>query len=184
LATGISSSPADLEELSRQALRSALTPVRRRSFLRNYLLMLWPSSERLLLELARRLGGEVCAPGTPVTLLSASIRAGVRNFDRRRDRNGYDPRTWAGNIYVHFWQGVMEAAAAVMGCQGHTVCGVWEPARRPFIDWRLEHPGEIVWKWIPVLRPTTEAERLYRLILRDGPQTRVVRALLQVLPDG
>ena len=67
MATGINSSPAGLEELSRLALRSALAPVRRRSFLRTYLLVLWPSSERLLLELARRLGSEVYVPGSQVT---------------------------------------------------------------------------------------------------------------------
>lgn len=184
MATRNNSNPAALEELSRQALRSALTPVRRRSFLRTYLLVLWPSSERLLLELARRLGSEVLAPESPMVLLSMSIRAGISNFDRRRDRSGYDPRTWAANIYVHFWQGVMKEAAPVMGCRGYTAGGVWEPARRPFIDWRLEHPGEIAWECQPVLRPATEAELLYGLILRDEPQTLVVRTLLEVLRDG
>lgn len=175
----------NLESLSRQVLQSALRPVRRRSFIRSYLLVLWPDSERLLLEMARRLGGEVHAPGETVPLLTASLEAGIRKFDRSRKQDGYNPKTWVSNVYLHFWQGAMETAVPVMGFRGHASGSVWDPARQPYLYWRLEHPGEIEWEWRPPARPATEAERLYRLLLcREGSRPWVVREALRRLRDG
>ena len=168
------------EILSRQVLQSALRPVRRRSFLKDYLLVLWPDSERLLLEMARRLGNEVPAPGGTTPLLTASLGEGIKKFDHHRRQDGYHPRTWADNIYLHFWQGALTTAAAVMGYRGHAAGGVWDPERLPFLDWRTEHPGEIEWEYHPVARPATEAERLYLLLLGcAAPRPWVVRELLR-----
>ena len=99
------------ENLSRQVLQSALKPLRRRSFLQSYLLVLWPDSERILLEMARRIGGEVLVPGETTPLLTAGLGAGIKKFDHHRKQDGYNPRTWASNVYLHFWQGTVEAAA-------------------------------------------------------------------------
>lgn len=162
----------------RVLLRTALHPLQHRAFVRRCLLVLWPDSERLLLELARWLGDEVLVPGTTVPLLRASLWAGIYHW--RTLRNGYDPRTWVTNIYLHFWQGAMEMGVMVMGFRGHASGGVWNPARQPFLDWRTEHPGGIEWEYYPVARPATEAERLYRLMLgRDGPKTWVTKEVIR-----
>ena len=147
-----------LENLSRQTLQSALKAVRRRSFLQSYLLVLWPDSERVLLEMARRLGGEVLVPGGTNSLLTASLGAGIKKFDHHRKQDGYNPRTWASNVYLHFWQGAVETAAQVMSFKAHAATGIWNPAELPFLDWRSEHPGEIEWEYRPVVRPATGTE--------------------------
>ncbi|MEW6657351.1 MAG: hypothetical protein AB1424_01695 [Thermodesulfobacteriota bacterium] len=135
--------------------------------------------------MARRVGGEVHAHGASVPLLSASLEWGIRNFDRHRKQDGYDSSTWVSNVYLHFWQGAMEMASLVMGFYGHVAGEVWNPARQPFIDWRVEHPGEITWQFQPVVRPASEAERLFRLLLgREGPRPWVVKEVLRRLRDG
>jgi hypothetical protein len=108
-----------------------------------------------------------------------------KNFDHHRKQDGYNPRTWASNVYLHFWQGAVETAAQVMSFKAHAATGIWNPAELPFLDWRSEHPGEIEWEYRPVARPATEAERLYRLLLgRTSPRPWVVRELLRRLKDG
>jgi hypothetical protein len=175
----------DLENQSRQVLKSALRSVRRRSFFRSYLLLLWPDSERLLLEMARRLGGEVQEPGSATPLLTASLSAGIKKFDHHRKREGYDPTTWVSNVYLHFWQGAIEKAGFSMGIRCHSADGVWNPAHQHFLDWRLQHPGDLSWEYCQVTRPATEAERFYRLLLgREGPRPWVVKEVLRRLGDG
>jgi len=65
-----------------QVMQSALLQSRRSSFVKHYLLMLWPDSEKLLLELARRLGDEISLPREPVSLLADSLAAGAENCYR------------------------------------------------------------------------------------------------------
>lgn len=132
--------------------------------------------------MARRLGGEVREPGSATPLLAASLSAGIKKFDQYRKRVGYDPATWVSNVYLHFWQGAMEVAALSMGIRCHSSDGVWHPARQPFLDWRSEHPGDVSWQYGQVMRPATEAERFYRLILgREGPRPWVVKEVLRRL---
>jgi hypothetical protein len=121
-------------------MQSALLQSRRSSFVKHYLLMLWPDADRLLLELARRLGDEIRLPGRPVSLLADSLAAGAENFYRRKGR--YDSSTWVGNVFLHFCQGVFCRAAAAFSCRVRTAAGAyWEVAEQPFLDWRLENPG-------------------------------------------
>lgn len=166
-------------------MQSALRSVRRRSFIRSYLLLLWPDSERLLLEMARRLGDEVHEPGSTTPLLAACLTAGINKFDQHRKREGYDPATWVSNVYLLFWQGAMEMVALSMGIRCHSADGVWKPARQPFLDWRSEHAGDVTWEYSQVMRPAAEAERFYRLLLgREGPRPWVVKEVLRRLRDS
>lgn len=175
----------NLETLSLQTLQSATKAVKRRSFFRSYLLVLWPNAEGQLLEMARRLGGEVLVPGSTTPLLPAALEAGIKKFDFHRKRDGYDPRTWVANVYLHFWQGTMEAAALAMGFRGHADGAVWNPAHQPFLDWRLEHPGELVWEHRSEVRTAADAERLYRLLVgRKGPRPWVVKEVMRRLANG
>lgn len=155
----------NLENLSREVLQNSLRSVRRRSFFRSYLLLLWPDSERLLLEMARRLGDEVHAPDSATPLLVASLTAGINNFDRHRKRESYNPTTWVSNVYLHFWQGAMEMAGLSMGIRCHSNDDVWNPAHQPFLDWRSKHTGDVTWEYSQVIHPAVEAERFYRLLL-------------------
>lgn len=173
------------ENLSRQVLQSALKSVKRRSFFRSYLLILWPDSEELLLEMARRLGVEILAPGSITPLLTAALAAGIKKFDYHRKRDGYDPRTWVANVYLHFWQGALEMAGRVMGFRGHASGSVWNPAMEPFLDWRSRHPGEISWEIITVANIAAAADHLFNLLYDpQGPRPWVVDELLRRLHGG
>jgi hypothetical protein len=148
-------------------LQSALARSRRGNFVRQYVYLLWPGSKILLLELARRLGDEISLPGEPVSLLAGSLAAGAENFYRRKGY--YDSATWDGHVFVHFYQGVFCRAAAVFGCRVRTAAGgCWEVAQQPFLDWRLENPGEIEVGWQAEVLPTPadgRPGRLCRLVL-------------------
>jgi hypothetical protein len=136
--------------------------------------MLWPGSEGLLLELARRVGDEISLPGEPVSLLAGSLAEGTNNFYRRKGR--YNPATWDQNVFLHYFQGVFSRAAAVFGCRVRASNGgAWEVAERPYLDWRLENPGNIEVSWEDPQSATKGlsgdgdgAGRLCRLVLSDS----------------
>ena len=151
-----------------KVLESALVQSRRTGFVRQYLCLLWPASEGLLLELARCLGDEVSLPSASVSLLAGSLAEGGNNFYRRKGR--YSAATWDQNVFLHFFQGVFCRAAAVFGCRVLTSDGgCWEVEHRPYLDWRLEHPGgiEVSWQSQEALEalPGDQAGRLCRLVL-------------------
>jgi hypothetical protein len=115
---------------------------------KQYIHMLWPGSKVLLLELARRLGDEICLPGEPVSLLAGSLAEGANNFYRLK--GPYNAATWDQNVFLYFYQGVFCRAAAVFGCRVRTGAGeCWEVTQRPYLDWRLENPGGIEVSWEP-----------------------------------
>lgn len=162
---------------------------RRSSFVKQYLYMLWPASEGLLLELARRLGDEVSLPGAPVSLLAGSLAEGAENFYRRKGR--YSAATWDQNVFLHFFQGVFCRAAAVFGCRVRTPDGgCWEVEHRPYLDWRLENSGGIEVSWQPEeawgAPDNGQAGRLCRLILTECnyPPTWALGELLRSLEGG
>ena len=174
----------EIVQLMSQVLESALVRSRRSSFVKQYLYLLWPASEVLLLELARRLGDEISLPGAPVPLLTGSLAEGAENFYRRKGR--YSAATWDQNVFLHFFQGMFCRAAAVFGCQVRTSGGeCWEVEQRPYLDWRLEYPGGIEVSWQREAPPGDRAGELCRLILAGSnyPGTWAVGQLLQSL-DG
>ena len=159
---------------------------RRSSFVKQYLLMLWPGSEGLLLELARRLGNEISLPGEPVSLLAGSLAEGANNFYRRKGR--YNAATWDQNVFQHFFHGAFCRAAAAYACRVRTEAGAcWEVRERPFLDWRLENPGGIEVGWEPETATKgldgDEARRLCHLVMHDSnyPCTWAGRRLLDLL---
>ncbi|MHB9071999.1 MAG: hypothetical protein ACYC6G_00585 [Desulfobaccales bacterium] len=174
----------EIVQVMSRVLESALVRSRRSSFVKQYLYLLWPASEGLLLELARRLGDETSLPGTPVSLLAGSLAEGAENFYRRKGR--YSAATWDQNVFLHFFQGMFCRAAAVFGCQVRTPDGgCWEVEHSPYLDWRLENPGGIEVCWQPEASPGDRAGELCRLVLAgcNYPGTWAVGQLLQLL-DG
>ena len=168
--------------LQSSVLQSAMTRSRRSSFVKQYLLMLWPGAEGLLLELARRLGDEISLPGETVSLLAGSLAEGAHNFYRCKGR--YSASTWDQNIFLHFFQGVFCRAAAVFGCRVQTGSGgCWEVTHRPYLDWRQENPGGIEVSWEPAAAPVAGPEQLCRLVLAECnyPRTWVAGQLMELL---
>jgi len=154
-----------------RVLESAMLRSRRSSFVKQYLYMLWPGSEGLLLELARRVGEEISLPGEPVSLLACSLAEGANNFYRRKGR--YNSATWDQNVFLHYFQGVFCRAAAVFGCRVRASNGgCWELTEQPYLDWRLENPGNIEVSWEPNAAAKgldcDGAGRLCRLVLSDS----------------
>ncbi len=152
--------------------------------MKQYLYVLWPASEGLLLALAQRLGDEISLPGKPVSLLASSVAEGANNFYRRKGR--YSASAWDLNVFLHFYQGAFTRAAAVFGCRVRTPDGsCWESRQEPYLDWRQKHPGGIEVSWQPDTSAGNGAGELCRLILSgcNYPGTWVVEQLLSLL-DG
>lgn len=169
-------------------LASALCRSRRRNFVRHYLFLLWPDSERLLLELARRIGGEVNLPGDRQSLLAACLSAGAGNFYRRKSRR-YHPAAWDQKVFLDFFHGVFRQAAAIYDCRVLTREGAWwEAIYLPYLDWRRRHPGEIEICWQSRDFPVVDraAVRLCRLVLSGCGYRRTwtVKQLLNSLEDS
>lgn len=127
-------------------------------------------------------------PGQPVSLLADSLAEGAESFYRRKGR--YDPATWDGNVFLHFYQGVFHRAAAVFACRVRTAAGVdWDVAQQPFLDWRQENPGGLEVNWQPEALPGAHGGdlpgRLCRLVL-SGCHYRpwAVERLLGLLESG
>lgn len=168
-----------------QTLESALTRSRRSSFVKHYLLVLWPYSERILLEMARRLGDEIALPGDPCSLLANCMTEGAENFYRKKGR--YNSSTWDKDIFLHFYQAAFARAAAIFDCEVRPQNGnCWDVTRQPYLDWRLENPGPIEVTWKPPASPAADAGHLFDLVFSacQYPRNWMVEQLLLEVGDG
>ncbi|MBW1952085.1 MAG: hypothetical protein JRI66_03250 [Deltaproteobacteria bacterium] len=175
-----------IELASQRVLESAMAKSRRGNFVKRYLYLLFPDSQGLLLELARRIGDEVKLPGEKLSLLAVCLREGAGNFYRRKANGRYNSSTWDQNVFLYFFQGVFWRASEIFDCRVLTLDGsCWEVTSLPYLDWRLQHPGEIEVCWPETrLEPGNPgAGKLCRLVLagRDYRCTWAVRQLINLL---
>lgn len=165
-----------------RVLGSALAQSRRSSFVKQYLYLLWPDANGLLLELARRLGDEIITPGEQVSLFAVCLRKGAENFHRRKGR--YNPTTWNQNVFLLFFQGVFSYATKAYDCRVRTASGAsWEITQLPYLDWRSRNPGTIEVCWLPESASKDRAGELCRMVLSgcNYRHTWTVRQLLGAL---
>lgn len=166
-----------------QALGSALTSSRRSSFVKHYLLVLWPNSTMILMELARRLGDEIGLPGESTSLLANCLAEGAANFYRLK-KERYNSSTWDLNLFLQFYHAVFSRATAIFNCRVCTHDGAcWDVTKQPYLDWRLENPGPIEVSWQAQVSPGNQAEHLFNLVLSGSqyPRNWSVEQLKQLI---
>ena len=160
----------DIIEKSKRVLQLALTQSGRSNFIRQYLYLLWPEAQGILLALARQIGGEIKLPDGKTPLLAVCLRHGAANFYERKRYIRYNPATWDHNVFVFFFQGLLNQAAEIFDCRVSTAAGsCWEAIKLPYLDWRLHNPGEIEVYWPAGGKEASDqaAVQLFRLVLGD-----------------
>ena len=137
-------------QIASEVMEAAVEQSGQRTFVRQYLYVLWPSAKALLVQLSRYIGGEIRLPGDEQSLLARSIATGAKAFAafRRQERDKFSPVEWDKNMYFLFFEGLCRCASSIGCCQVSNSDGSsWALQESPFIDWRLRYPGPVKIEW-------------------------------------